>query len=283
VPWHSWQVRGVQTLGRVGLAGEKRVAVAFDRLRPPDPGLVVLLYHRVGRRSSVRVDLPTWLFAEQVARLQDGFGVETLDNVLARLVRPAADGDRPVAITFDDGTADFVDVALPILVAHGVPATLYLSTDYVERGRPFPDDGVPASWSALADALSTGLITIGSHTHTHALLDRLSPPAVAAELDRSIQLIGDRLGVEARHFAYPKAVPGSPVADVAVRRRFASAALAGTRPNTFEATDPYRLARSPIQVDDGLRFFAAKAKGGMRLEDSIRRTMNRRRQAGATS
>lgn len=270
-------------LGRAARAAEKRVAAGFDRVRPPEPGLVVLLYHRVGRRSSVRVDLPTWLFAEQVARLQDGGGVETLDNVLARLAQPAAEGSRPVAITFDDGTADFVDVALPILVAHRVPATVYLATDFVERGRPFPDDGAPASWSALADAVSTGLVTVGSHTHTHALLDRLAPHAVAAELDRSVQLIGDRLGVIAHHFAYPKALPGSPVADVAVRRRFSSAALAGTRPNRFEATDPYRVARSPIQVDDGLRFFTAKARGGMRLEDDLRRTLNRRRQAGATS
>ncbi len=124
---------------------------------------------------------------------------------------------------------------------------------------------------------------MGSHTHTHALLDRLPADAVDGELDRSIALIGDRLGVEPRHFAYPKALAGSSAADRAVRTRFTSAALAGTRANSYGATDPYRLARSPVQVDDGLSFFALKVAGGMRMEDDLRRLVNRRRFAGATT
>jgi hypothetical protein len=106
---------------------------------------------------------------------------------------------------------------------------------------------------------------------------------VDEELDRSVSLIGERLGVEARHFAYPKALAGSPAADRAVRARFASAAVAGTRPNPYGRTDPYRLARSPVQVDDGLAYFARKVAGGMRIEDDLRRLINRRRLAGATT
>jgi hypothetical protein len=44
-------------------------------------------------------------------------------------------------------------------------------------------------------------------------------------LDRSIGVVGERLGVTAQHFAYPKAVLGSPSAQRAVRKRFRSAAL----------------------------------------------------------
>ena len=36
--------------------------------------------------------------------------------------------------------------------------------------------------------------------------------------------------------------------------------------------DPHRLARSPIQVSDGMQFFERKVAGGMALEDSFRRT-----------
>ena len=42
-------------------------------------------------------------------------------------------------------------------------------------------------------------------------------------------------------------------------------------------TDPYRLHRSPIQASDGDRWFTAKARGGMRFEDDLRRTANRLR------
>ena len=37
-----------------------------------------------------------------------------------------------------------VDVALPILARHGVPAVWYLATDFVERGRAFPGGGTAA-------------------------------------------------------------------------------------------------------------------------------------------
>src|SRR5207244_7718315 len=100
---------------------------------------------------------------------------------------------------------------------------------------------------------------------------------------RSIGLIGDRLGVECPHFAYPKALLGSPAAEQEVRRRFRTGAIAGTRPNQYGQTDLHRLHRSPIQVSDGLRWFRHKAAGGLRLEDELRRLRNRRRYAGAVT
>lgn len=259
----------------------KLAAAASDVVRPGRPGAVVLLYHRVGAGSGMAVDLPAALFEAQMDELRAEFRVVSLDALLSavtsRLVPPA----QPVAITFDDGTADFSERALPVLVATGLPATLYLATDFIESGRSFPHRGTPLSWGAVADALGTGLITVGSHTHSHALLDRLAPDRVADELDRSVKLIEDRLGVTPQHFAYPKALLGSKMAEEAVRQRFRSAALAGTRTNPYGATDVYRLGRSPVQVTDGMIWFRQKARGGMRLEDDVRRLANRRRYAGA--
>ena len=94
---------------------------------------------------------------------------------------------------------------------------------------------------------------------------------------------GENLGVDPRHFAYPKALAGSAAAQAEVRSRFASAALGGTRVNAYGRTDPYRLARSPIQHADGMRWFERKLAGGMRLEDDLRRAANRARYAGATT
>jgi peptidoglycan/xylan/chitin deacetylase (PgdA/CDA1 family) len=261
----------------------KFTAVAADFVRRPSHGLVVLIYHRVGRRTSIEVDLPAALFAEQMAFLVSQAQVVTLSDGLSRLVGPGAAQDPMVAVTFDDGTADFADVALPLLVQHGVPATLYVATDFVDRALPFPDDGLPLSWGALRDAAGTGLVDVGSHTHHHALLDRLPTADAAAELDRSIELIGEHVGTPPAHFAYPKAVMGSVAADAAVRARFASAAVAGTRVNRYGATDPHLLARSPIQVSDGMRWFRHKVAGGMTFEDTLRRAINRRRYAGATT
>ncbi len=253
----------------------KLSAATADRFRPRHRGVVVLIYHRVGGESGMELDLPTDVFEAQMAELAASNRVIALDDALATLRNPAAPELDPVVVTFDDGTADFADVATPILIRHQVPVTLYLSTDFVERGRPFPGVGTPLSWAALRDVVSTGLVTVGSHTHTHALLDRVTLAEAEGELDRSRDLIADRLGRPARHFAYPKAVKGSQAVETAVRDRFVSAALGGCRPNPYGRTDPYRLARSPVQASDQMRFFRQKAAGGMALEEALRGAVSR--------
>ncbi len=263
----------------------KRVAAAGDRLHRAPDGLVVLLYHQVGGPRPGAVNLDPVVFADQMAELAARAEVVHLDRAVSALVDgpiPSAHR-RQLAITFDDGTADFVDIALPILVEHGIPVTLYVATAWVDEGRSFWDDGTVLSWSALAEATSTGLVTIGSHGHTHRLLDRLDPTEIADELARSTGLIEHNLEVSPAHFAYPKAVAPSADAAAAVRERFVSAALAGTRPNVYGDTDPFALARSPIQVADGMRWFRAKVLGGMRLEDEVRQMVNRRRYVGSDS
>ncbi|HEY3831300.1 MAG TPA: polysaccharide deacetylase family protein [Acidimicrobiia bacterium] len=269
---------------RLAQGALKRASAGADRLVAPPRGAVVLIYHRVGRRSTLEVDLPAALFEQQIAALAGTGRAATLDEALQALQGPPPEhGLDPVVVTFDDGTADFLDVALPVLVEHKVPALLYVATDFIDSGREFPDRGTPLSWAGVADAVASGLVTIGSHTHTHALFDRLAPPAVDEELDRSRALIAEHLGVEATHFAYPKALAGSPAADRAVRARFRSAAIAGTRPNPYGVTDPYRLQRSPVQLGDGMHWFERKLAGGMRMEDDVRRLANRARYVGATS
>jgi peptidoglycan/xylan/chitin deacetylase (PgdA/CDA1 family) len=264
----------------------KVAAEAVDLARSDHPGIVVLIYHRVGRRTSQSVDLPVAQFDDQMAELAASGRVITLDRAVDVLSgsepAPALRPD-PVVITFDDGTADLADLATPVLERHCVPASVYVATDFVDRSLPFPDDGVALSWSALSEMASTGLWQIESHTHTHALLDRLEDGQIAAELDRSIDLIGEHVGRAPSHFAYPKALPPTPSADFAVRSRFRSAALAGTRVNRFGRTDPWRLSRTPIQVDDGPRWFRRKALGGMAFEDDLRRAVNRVRYASSTT
>ena len=49
------------------------------------------------------------------------------------------------------------------------------------------------------------------------------------------------------------------------------------------SADPHRLARSPIQRRDGMRFFVRKAKGGMALEERARRRLDRWRYSRSVS
>lgn len=247
----------------------KHVLAQGDRLLRPPGGITILIYHRVGGGTDSEVDLPVDVFRAQLAHLAEHHRVVSLDTAVAELSgsNPIDDG---VVLTFDDGTDDFVEHVVPALVEARLPASLYAATQFIDEGRDFPWDARPATWAGLTDAVDTGLITIGSHTHTHALLDRAAPAEIGCELDRSIELIGEHIGVAPAHFAYPKALPGSPAAEDEVRSRFTSAALARGRVNESGKTDLHHLWRTPIQRSDGHVFFAAKAAGGMRLEGELR-------------
>lgn len=266
------------SLPRRALKGASR---AHDLARPPEPGITVLIYHRVGATAGGQMNLDPGVFERQLEWLAATQRVVELDVVVDEIT--GAGPTRPgVALTFDDGTADWIDVVAPLLVRYEIPATFYVTTAYPDGELPLPDGEPSISWSGLAELAATGVATIASHTHTHRLLDRLKPAEIGEELDRSRELIGDRLGIDARHFAYPKAVDPSEAARRAVRDRFRSAALAGTRANVAGG-DPQALHRSPVQAADSFGDFTRKAQGGLGFEDTIRRTLNRLRYRGATS
>jgi len=76
-------------------------------------------------------------FAWQVAYLCRHF-----EPVSCRQIADALDGrsslpPNAVAITFDDGYADFMDHALPILQRAKAPATVFVATDYVANREPY--------------------------------------------------------------------------------------------------------------------------------------------------
>jgi len=252
----------------------KRLSYLVDDVVPHQTGTVVLAYHRVGQRTDSPVDLRTEAFRRQMAHLRATSGVTALDELVERPV--SLDRAESVVITFDDGTADFVDEVLPVLDHYQLQATLYLATGPVDSRERYPANGEPITWAGLREVVSTGLVDIGAHTHTHRLLDRCTPAEAAEELDRSNERIAEELGVVPRHFAYPKALLAAADVEPEVRSRYATAAIAGTRPNTSE-TPLHRLRRSPIQVADGWEGFRRKLSGGMRTEDDIRRIVNRAR------
>ena len=239
------------------------VGAPVTRRRTGD--VVVLLYHRVGAGHR-EIDLPLDLFRRHLEALVEGDRVLALDAALA-------EGSGGVVVTFDDGYGDFHRHVLPLLVQHRVPATLYLATSLVAgEGEADPED--PLTWSQLREAVATGLVTVGGHTHSHADLSRATRAQAEAEMRRCQELVEDRLGVPCRHFAYPWAV-GSREADAVARRLFDSAALDAWRTNRAGRVDPHRLGRTPVLRSDGTRFFRAKARGWLDAEALAYRALGR--------
>ena len=77
---------------------------------------------------------------ESRLRLLQSLGVRTAP--LGQALTELAEGrlSKPtVALTFDDGAADFALRAVPLLVKYRVPATVYLTTFYSQRQLPVFD------------------------------------------------------------------------------------------------------------------------------------------------
>lgn len=105
--------------------------------------LLILGYHGVSLDDEHEWNPPLYLspetFAARMRALRrGGYNVLPLQEALARL-RADELPPKAVAITFDDGTHDFHERALPILRESGFPVTLYLTTYYTERASPVFD------------------------------------------------------------------------------------------------------------------------------------------------
>jgi len=97
-----------------------------------------------------------------------------------------------VSLTFDDGNEPQYTNFYPVLEEYGVKATFYVITSQINMPGKL-------GWSQLKDLCSHGN-EIGSHTHTHPHLTRLSDDVLNFELCRSRNIL-KRFNI--RTLAYP--------------------------------------------------------------------------------
>ena len=98
-----------------------------------DVPVVILIYHRVTTLSSdpEMIAVSPENFRQQMHYLKQHFHLLRLDEDWPTLRKPA------VIVTFDDGYADNLLEALPILEEQGVPATFFVSTDLLGTSKDF--------------------------------------------------------------------------------------------------------------------------------------------------
>ena len=247
----------------------------------------VLMYHRVlpspataDIYSSESIVVSNATFDMHMRCLKRYFNPVSASEFAAMLAGTAPWRPRAVLVTFDDGWFDNAAHAYPILARHGVPAVVFVATDYVgtdhtfwqerltrllnaarslvdatplfERlgssGLAMLDDGAARTrvreivtslkarprleinalvgeleallrghgalptangddrfmaWQEVEKLHREGLVTIGSHAHSHTPLTALAPDAVATELRTASAALRQHIAAEPRYFAYP--------------------------------------------------------------------------------
>ena len=123
--------------------------------------LSILIYHRVQARPDPLFpgEVDRALFERQLRLLKRFYTVLPLPAALQRL----QDGSLPpraACITFDDGYADNAEHALPLLQQHGLHATFFIATGYLNGGQMWNDrviDAVREAPGATLDLRDLGL------------------------------------------------------------------------------------------------------------------------------
>jgi peptidoglycan/xylan/chitin deacetylase (PgdA/CDA1 family) len=168
--------------------------------------LSILMYHRVlPQPDPVNTwDVTAEEFDTQMAELTAHFAPLPLAEAVERL----AHDDLPagaVCVTFDDGYADNLTVALPILQRRGVPATFFIATAYLNGGRMWNDTVVEAVRVARGDALDLraiglGTMTLGDAASRRATIERIleaikhrPTPAREAAVQHVFEQVGEPL------------------------------------------------------------------------------------------
>jgi len=118
-----------------------RLSVAARRaagLRPWPPGGLVLLYHRIADLSHdpQRLAVTPERFADHLDIVRE-HGVPMDLGTLVALAKEDALPQGAVAVTFDDGYADNLAAAAPLLTRANVPASIFVTTGAMREGREF--------------------------------------------------------------------------------------------------------------------------------------------------
>lgn len=162
----------------------------------------VLTYHRFGRITRDPFCVTPEDFEAHVALLAAEGRAVSLEDVHA-FARGERDlPDDACLVTMDDGYASMLDVSLPILQRHRVPAVAFITASFVGAAR-VADLPEPFLSKEALRALHEGGMVIGSHAFTHRSMGRLPLDEVRDEVRRAKESLEDVIGAPVASFAYP--------------------------------------------------------------------------------
>ena len=257
----------------------------------------IFYYHRVADVGFIDSQIDDWnvtpaQFERQMTTLLSFAEIVPLAELPGRL----ADADKIrkplVSLTFDDGYANFHSQALPVLKRYGVPATAFVVTSSIGKTGPMPFDRWALShsgrvaaegwralnWKEIEDCVSSGLVTIGAHSHQHLRGSQCSAAQIQDEVGHSREVLRARLGeTHSSQYAYPYG--NSRLGDVsqsyvaAVKAAGFEIAVTTDLGLVTSESDVHTLPRLEAHMMDSPGVMKAKAMGALapyRITDHLR-------------
>lgn len=215
---------------------------------------IIALFHRVDDRyGGTDITVTCDEFSRTVRFFKRFCSVVTLGDLLERL-RGGEDISGCVVITFDDGYLDNFKNAAPLLAKEGLPASFFVSTEFIESTRqPWWDEelGILAEWMNWEQVRSLHAqgFDICAHTMNHVDLGTpLDAGLVFEEIRGCRERLEKELGTSIEHFSYPYGRRDQITEEnrEAVRRAGFKCCLSAYGGTVSAGDDPFYLQRSPI-------------------------------------
>jgi peptidoglycan/xylan/chitin deacetylase (PgdA/CDA1 family) len=216
----------------------------------------VLMYHAVG--TSISGDR-AGLYNIAPSRFRQHMDVlcersTRLISFSSVLTAPRHDKDA-IAVTFDDGYADTLRVAAPILIERNIPFTVFVTPTYIRSGnQSYLTVGDLRELAALPGA------TIGAHGETHCRLPDCDDRSLENELTYSRIWLQDILGMSVETMSFPHGAN-----DQRVRMATKKAGYTMAATSRFGACKPvqdfFSIPRTDIWAEDDVNIFRAKLAG----------------------
>lgn len=148
--------------------------------------LSVLIYHRVLPEPDPlrRGEVDAVTFERHMAIVKQYFSVLPLTEAVQRLHQGDLPG-RALCVTFDDGYQDNIIYALPVLRRHGLCASFFIASGYLDGGRMWNDTVIDAVGHAPGVVLDLSEQGLGCYDLTTLESRRQATIALIAQLKYS--------------------------------------------------------------------------------------------------
>lgn len=200
----------------------------------------ILCYHSISNDQS-DTSVSANRFEEHIKALKTAsYAFVSLDQIFAWFAQDTSVPQKAIALTFDDGYADFKTTALPILEKYNIPATLFVVGDRERYRFNLGTDLVMLSDAGMRELEKHPLVSLGWHTKTHPNLVTLSKDEITQEITPPAPM---------KFFAYPGGNYSEDAIDVAQNAGF-SAAFSIKRDLVSRDKDRWLMPRMVILCSD---------------------------------
>ncbi|HAX26700.1 MAG TPA: polysaccharide deacetylase [Alteromonas macleodii] len=168
------------------------------------PNAAILLYHHVSSSTPASTSISPEAFKSHMEYLDAHHTVVSLQDVVSAIQHNTTLPENAVAITFDDGYANILDNAHPILADLGFPYTVFINPDEIGVGPK------QLTWEQVIAMHNDGVV-FANHTldHLHmlngeqAMGERAWLEKVWQNVESAEKKIEDKLDISLKYLAYP--------------------------------------------------------------------------------